>query len=60
MEFFELLRGVAPDQVDRVVFMTGGAFTRRAQEFLDEVPNRRLRKPFDGQVLRNLIRRVFG
>ena len=32
---------------DRIVFMTGGAFTQRAREFLQSVPNLRIEKPFD-------------
>jgi hypothetical protein len=38
--------------VDRIVFMTGGAFTPRAREFLARLPNLRLEKPFDlGHIL---------
>jgi len=41
-----------PGLADRVVFMTGGAFTPRAREFLARLPNLRLEKPFDlGHVL---------
>jgi two-component system cell cycle sensor histidine kinase/response regulator CckA len=32
---------------DRIVFMTGGAFTQRARDFLESVPNMRIEKPFD-------------
>jgi signal transduction histidine kinase len=32
---------------DRIVFMTGGAFTQRARDFLESVPNLRIEKPFD-------------
>jgi hypothetical protein len=39
-----------------MVFATGGAFTPRALEFLDAVPNRRLEKPFDRTALDALIR----
>jgi CheY-like chemotaxis protein len=41
----ELLRQKA-GQEQRMVFMTGGAFTPRAQEFLDSVSNPILQKPF--------------
>jgi CheY-like chemotaxis protein len=40
----------------RFVFMTGGTFTPRARDFLDQVPNERLDKPFDLQTVRNLAR----
>jgi signal transduction histidine kinase len=55
MELHEQLRRTAPDQADRIVFLTGGAFTPRARAFLDEVPNPRLEKPFALQTLRALI-----
>lgn len=42
----------------RMGFLTGGAFTARAQAFLDEVPNPRLEKPFDPQGLRRFVRSV--
>ena len=32
---------------DRIVFMTGGAFTQRARDFLESVPNLRIEKPFE-------------
>ena len=32
---------------ERIVFMTGGAFTRRARDFLQRVPNARIEKPFE-------------
>ncbi len=44
-----------PSLVDRMVFVTGGAFTTAAREFLDTVSNRRVEKPFDLKVLRGLV-----
>jgi len=43
------------DQVERMIFVTGGAFTATAREFLDNVRNRRVEKPFDLKVLRGLV-----
>jgi CheY-like chemotaxis protein len=40
----------------RFVFMTGGTFSPRARDFLDQVPNERLDKPFDLQTVRNLAK----
>ncbi len=40
----------------RFVFMTGGTFSPRARDFLDQVPNERLDKPFDLQTVRDLAR----
>jgi PAS domain S-box-containing protein len=52
MEFHMRLATIVPEQADRIVFMTGGAFTPRAREFLARLPNLRLEKPFDlGHVL---------
>lgn len=41
---------------DRIVFFTGGAFTTRAREFLNAVPNARLEKPADIGQIRELLR----
>ena len=45
-----------PETADRIVFMTGGAFTARARAFLDRVPNPRLEKPFTMATVEQLIR----
>jgi CheY-like chemotaxis protein len=50
----ELCR-IAPDQAAAMIFLTGGAFTTGAQEFLDAVPNLRLDKPFEPAQLLSLI-----
>ncbi|MBI5478717.1 MAG: response regulator [Deltaproteobacteria bacterium] len=47
MELYDELGRVAPEQRERVVFLTGGAFTPTARSFLSQVPNPRLEKPFD-------------
>jgi len=56
----ELLR-IAPQLADRMVFITGGAFTARTREFIEQMPGRILEKPFDsrrlGQVIRERLRR---
>ena len=40
---------------DRVVFVTGGAFTPGAAEYLAQVGNLRLEKPFEARALRRLM-----
>jgi len=55
MEMYERLLEIDPDQARRVVFLTGGAFTPAAREFLDAVPNAILEKPFDPKSLREII-----
>jgi PAS domain S-box-containing protein len=39
----------------RMVFMTGGAFTPKASEFLARVANVRLEKPLDARLLRGVV-----
>ncbi|HLL24161.1 MAG TPA: ATP-binding protein, partial [Kofleriaceae bacterium] len=55
MEMHAELVRLAPEQAKSVVFLTGGAFTSAAREFLDQVTNRRLEKPFDLKELRRLV-----
>jgi CheY-like chemotaxis protein len=56
MELFSTLAATAPETSRKMVFFTGGAFTERAIEFLETVPNARLEKPFDPDQLRSFIR----
>jgi len=58
MEFFEVLRSRHPRLAERVVFMTGGAFTDAARRFLETIPNERIDKPFDIDVVRRTLQRV--
>jgi CheY-like chemotaxis protein len=46
MDLQEALERDAPDLAARTVFMTGGAFTARAQEFVARFGSRLLEKPF--------------
>jgi CheY-like chemotaxis protein len=55
IELHDMMAAVVPRLRRRVVFLTGGAFTPRAREFLDQVPNRHLEKPFDPDDLRELV-----
>jgi two-component system, NtrC family, sensor kinase len=47
MDVHAELKKRAPGLEQRLVLMTGGAFTPRARQFLAEVPNARYEKPFD-------------
>jgi PAS domain S-box-containing protein len=58
MDLFAELEKLAPDQAARMVFVSGGAFTPRAREFLERVPNARVEKPIDLQNLRLLLRNL--
>ncbi len=56
MELWEALAAARPELARRVVFMTGGAFTDRAREFLAAVGQPQLGKPFQPQDLREQVR----
>ena len=60
MELHAALAEALPEQAERMVFVTGGAFTHAAQDFLRRVPNPRLEKPFDPNLLGELTRRKLG
>jgi DNA-binding NtrC family response regulator len=55
MDLYEEIERKAPADARRMVFLTGGAFTPRAGQFLDSVRNRRLEKPFDVRKLRQVV-----
>jgi PAS domain S-box-containing protein len=51
----ELLR-IVPEQANRMIFLTGGAFTRGSQQFLESTTNRWFEKPCDLNELRAAVR----
>ena len=51
----ERLKADWPHLADRVIFMTGGAFTAESREFLQRTPYRVLTKPFSLDELRGAI-----
>jgi len=55
-ELFEQLREKRPDLAARVMFVTGGAFTARAREFIERAGVPTLEKPFDIDNIRALVR----
>jgi PAS domain S-box-containing protein len=58
MQLYEELHRRHPELLPRVVFMTGGAFTQTARQFLAGIPNTQLEKPIAMQTLRALIGRL--
>ncbi len=56
MDLYAQLVEVAPDQAEKIIFLTAGAFTARARAFLETSTNPVLEKPFDVQVLARLVR----
>jgi CheY-like chemotaxis protein len=55
MDLHVELSRIDVDQAAKVVFMTGGAFTERARDFLASVPNPRIDKPFEIEGIRSLV-----
>ena len=55
MDLHEAVSNRDPECAARMIFLTGGAFTARAREFLDTVSNLRIEKPFDTQNLRAIV-----
>jgi signal transduction histidine kinase/DNA-binding response OmpR family regulator len=55
MELFDRISKEFPEHAPRVVFLTGGAFTQAAREFLAKVSNPTLEKPVDRASLIALV-----
>jgi len=51
MDVYEAVLGIDAGQAQGMVFMTGGAYTPRAAEFLENVENPHLEKPLDRAAL---------
>lgn len=58
MDVYNELVRISPDQAARIVFVTGGAFTDRARNFLKSLKNPTLDKPFDAAHLFEAVIRV--
>jgi signal transduction histidine kinase len=56
MEVFGRVCARRPEMASRFVFMTGGAFTPQAREFLKDTPMLCLEKPFEVRQIRDLVR----
>jgi len=56
IDLYQELLKLRPSSAQRMLFLTGGAFTQGARKFLDSVPNSRLEKPFDPDRLRRFVR----
>jgi CheY-like chemotaxis protein len=60
VDVYEAVSELRPAMKERFVFMSGGAFTERAQAFLTSVPNEVLEKPFTLQELTDVVARALG
>jgi CheY-like chemotaxis protein len=55
MDLHEKLVALRPAIAERMVFMTGGAFTERSRDFVSRIGNACIDKPIDLGQLRNLV-----
>ena len=60
MDLHAELSRTRPEIARRMIFLTGGAFTDAAREFLRRIPNPQIEKPFDPAKLRDLIRNLLS
>ena len=60
MELYDLLRERRPELATKMVFMTGGAFTPRAQKFIEDAGRPVLEKPFEVSHVRGLVNDAVG
>ncbi len=57
-DLYEAVQGVGAGLEQRFVFVSGGAFTQGAREFLARIPNPTLDKPFDEPVVKRVVREL--
>jgi len=57
IDLYDELTRRQPEAAQRMVFISGGAFTKGASAFLDRVANERLEKPFETAKVRALVGR---
>jgi CheY-like chemotaxis protein len=60
IDLYDALLEIAPKQAQTMLFLTGGAFTARAQAFLDRVPNAAIEKPFNQATLVSRVRQLLA
>ncbi|MFL5248974.1 MAG: ATP-binding protein [Myxococcales bacterium] len=60
MDLHAELSRTDPALAARMAFLSGGAFTEEARDFLARVPNPQIEKPFDPKTLREFIRRLLS
>jgi nitrogen-specific signal transduction histidine kinase/CheY-like chemotaxis protein len=60
LELIEELQRLAPDQAQRLIFLSGGVFTAQTRERLDQIGVPQLEKPDTARELRDCVTRVAG
>ncbi|MDH5676976.1 MAG: ATP-binding protein [Myxococcales bacterium] len=59
-QIYSRLRELRPGAEDRVIFITGGVFTRDAKDFIASIDNPVLQKPFSPDELRGTLAALVG
>jgi PAS domain S-box-containing protein len=57
-DLYEAVRRTHSGLERRFIFVSGGAFTTNAREFLETVPNPKLEKPFNEPALRQIVQEL--
>jgi signal transduction histidine kinase/ActR/RegA family two-component response regulator len=57
MDLHRELSLAVPDMANRMIFLTGGAFTQQARNFLTDPPKEHIEKPFDAANIRAIVQR---
>ncbi|NTX63226.1 PAS domain S-box protein [Myxococcus sp. CA051A] len=60
MDVYERVREREPGLSLRFIFITGGSYTTRARQFLERIPNPRIEKPFDAQMIQQIVGEVLA
>jgi CheY-like chemotaxis protein len=60
MDFFDEVSARTPELAERIVFLTGGAFSPRSEDFLRQSTNVCLTKPFSREAVSSAVRRMMG
>src|SRR6185295_8068179 len=58
IELTEELQRIAPEQAQRLIFLSGGAFTAQTRERLDELGAPQLEKPVTAKELRACVQQI--
>jgi DNA-binding NtrC family response regulator len=58
MDLYKAIAAQTPELLSRLVFVTGGAYTTDAIEFLERIPNLRLEKPLLPAALHQAVARI--
>jgi signal transduction histidine kinase len=56
MDIYAALSSAVPEQLSRLVFVSGGAVTPRTRKFIEDIPNQLVEKPFSADQIRTLVR----